>query len=72
MDAEVKIKVDDPRIRPKKSEVGRLCADNLKAMKLTGWKPMYTLDDGLKETIAWFANPKNLTYYKDKAGMYTI
>lgn len=72
MDVEIEIEVDDQRSRPKKSEVERLCADNSKAMKLTGWRPMYTLDDGLKETIEWFASPKNLVYYKDKADIYNI
>jgi len=72
MDVEIKIKVDDQRIRPKKSEVERLCADNSKIMELTGWKPMYILDEGLKETIRWLESPKNLIYFKNKSDIYNI
>lgn len=72
MDVEIKIEVDDQRIRPKKSEVERLCADNSKIMELTGWKPMYILDEGLKETIRWLESPKNLIYFKNKSDIYNI
>ena len=72
MDVEIEVEVEDQRIRPKKSEVERLWADNSKALELTGWKPMYTLDDGLKETIKWFSSPKNLIYYRDKVHIYNI
>ena len=60
---EVKIKVDDRRIRPRKSEVQRLLCDYSKAQKLTGWTPKYTLEEGLKKTIEWFR--KYLNLYKD-------
>jgi nucleoside-diphosphate-sugar epimerase len=43
-------------MRPEKSEVNRLIADNTKARELTGWEPGYTLDAGLSETIAWIKN----------------
>ena len=61
--------ISDPlRLRPLKSEVERLCADNKKAKTLLGWKPEYTGIEGLKiglsETIKWFADPKNLSLYK--------
>ena len=59
---DVTVKCDEQRFRPKKSEVDRLCADNKKAFHLTGWKPKYTLEQGLKETIEWFRH--NLHYYK--------
>lgn len=59
---EVKIVCDEERIRPEKSEVNRLWADNEKIKKLTGWQPRYTLDEGLKETIKWIEH--NLVYYK--------
>lgn len=50
---EVKILCDEERIRPDKSEVNRLWADNRKIKELTGWEPRYTLEKGLKETIEW-------------------
>lgn len=50
---EVKILCDEERIRPDKSEVNRLWADNHKIKELTGWSPQYTLEKGLTETIDW-------------------
>lgn len=55
---------DKQRKRPEQSEVERLCADNSKAQKLLGWLPRYTLEQGLKETIAWFR--KNRKLYKSE------
>ena len=64
----VSVKVDQPRIRPKNSEVTRLLADNSKARKVLNWSPNYYGESGLKkgltETIEWFKNPKNLEKYK--------
>jgi len=64
MNADVEIVTDETRIRPNKSEVEELWADNKKAKKLLGWSPEYTLEEGLKETIEWFSNPDNLKFYK--------
>jgi dTDP-glucose 4,6-dehydratase len=50
---EVDIAVDTPRVRPSKSEVTQLHCDNTKIVTTTGWKPTYTLRQGLHETIAW-------------------
>lgn len=58
----IKVVSKDSRKRPKKSEVERLLADNSKAKKLLGWKPQYTLEEGLKETINWIEH--NLDFYK--------
>ncbi|NFD77590.1 NAD-dependent epimerase/dehydratase family protein [Clostridium botulinum] len=58
----VKILCDEERIRPEKSEVNRLWADNRKIKELTSWNPRYSLDDGLKETIEWIRN--NMKYFK--------
>lgn len=60
--ADVKIICDEERIRPEKSEVNRLWADNTKIKELTGWAPNYNIDQGLAETIEWIKN--NLQYYK--------
>lgn len=49
---------DSTRIRPGKSEVSRLMADNSKARKLLGWEPNFSLVSGLKLTIDFiYKNP---------------
>ncbi|MBU3190614.1 NAD-dependent 4,6-dehydratase LegB [Clostridium bowmanii] len=53
---------DVDRLRPEKSEVSRLLADNNKIKQLTHWKPLYSLDEGLLETISWIE--KNMHYFK--------
>jgi len=50
---EVKLIKDEKRVRPEKSEVERLLADNSKARKLLSWSPRVGLDAGLKMTIEW-------------------
>jgi NAD dependent epimerase/dehydratase len=64
----IKIKVDNKRIRPEKSEVHRLVCDFSKAKKLTGWKPTYTFEDGLRKTIEWISINSNI--YKE--GIYNV
>lgn len=61
-DRNVSIICDNDRVRPEKSEVERLCADNRKAFEIAGWKPGYSLEEGLKETIQWIK--RNLDRYK--------
>lgn len=74
MKADIEIKTDDNRLRPKKSEVERLWADNKKAAQLTGWQPEYAgmegLKRGLQETTEWFSVQNNLMRYK--TGVYNI
>ena len=74
MNTEVKIETDDQRIRPDKSEVERLWADNSKARELTGWEPRYGnrqgFRKGLEKTAEWFTNPDNLKQYK--ADIYNL
>ena len=65
-----KIIQDKQRIRPENSEVRRLFGSNEKIKKLTNWIPIYNLEKGLKETIEWFSDNKNLTRYK--AGIYNV
>ena len=55
---------DTQRIRPAGSEVFRLWGDNTKLKSLTGFTPSYSIEEGLKETIEWFKNNKNITKYK--------
>lgn len=68
MQAEIDILTDEQRLRPDKSEVERLYADNGKAQQLTGWAPEFSGHDGfrrgLEETIAWFSESQNLAAYK--------
>ncbi len=60
----IHITEDDQRIRTKKSEVERLCCDNAKLTKATGWRPQYDLDRGLSKTIEWLRG--NLSLYKSE------
>lgn len=68
MQANIEILCDDVRLRPDKSEVERLWADNSRLRALTAWQPAYGgldgFEKGLKETIAWFAEAQNLRLYK--------
>lgn len=57
-----KIISDEQRIRPKDSEVNRLLGSNEKIMKLTNWRPQYTFEQGIKETISFIQN--NIGAYK--------
>lgn len=47
---------DERRLRPEKSEVERLWADNRKAKELIGWESKVSLEEGLKRTINWVKN----------------
>ncbi|KOR33563.1 NAD-dependent dehydratase [Achromatium sp. WMS3] len=71
MDTPIEIITDEVRLRPEKSEVERLWADNSKAKQLLQWQPQYGEYDGFKrglaETIEWFSNPDNLKSYKADA-----
>lgn len=57
-----KIVCDEQRLRPEKSEVNRLLGSNDKIKSLTNWKPQYTFEQGLSETIDFLRN--NLSEYK--------
>ena len=74
MNKDVNIETDDIRLRPDKSEVERLWADNKKAKSLLGWNPNFNgldgLEQGLKKTITWFTKSENLSVYK--TDRYTI
>jgi dTDP-glucose 4,6-dehydratase len=64
----VTIAVESERLRPEKSEVMRLLSDNGLARRVLGWEPVYSLDEGLRETIAWIAD--HLDFYH--VGRYEI
>ncbi len=59
-----KIITDSIRMRPEKSEVFRLFGSNEKLKSYTDWNQMYSLEEGLKETIDWFSKKENLQQYK--------
>lgn len=59
---EARIICDEQRLRPEKSEVNRLLGCNAKIKELTEWKPEYTFEQGLAETIEFLRN--NLDRYK--------
>jgi len=71
---EIVIKEDMDRVRPKNSEVERLCANNNKAKELLDWMPRYGslegLRRGLAETIEWFSDKDNRKNYK--SNIYNI
>ncbi|WP_033916734.1 NAD-dependent 4,6-dehydratase LegB [Campylobacter sputorum] len=62
----IEILEDKKRIRPKKSEVFRLKCDNSKIKRLSNFQPKFSLEKGLKITIDWFSNKKNLKKYKSE------
>ena len=70
MGEEVKIISSEERVRPKSSEVERLVCDNKKIKANTNWRPKYTIEKGISETIEWFRNPNNLNIYK--SGQYNV
>ena len=57
-----KIVCDEERLRPEKSEVNRLLGSNKKIKELTNWKPVYSFEEGLSETISFFKD--NMDKYK--------
>jgi len=74
MEADIAIETDPARVRPEKSEVERLWADNTKAKRLLGWEPEFAglegFRKGLSRTIQWFTDPANLSRYK--SDLYNI
>ena len=48
------------RMRPAKSEVGKLVSDNAKAKRLMGWAPEVSVDEGLRATIEFIGAHRHL------------
>jgi len=60
MGSQLEVDQDAQRIRGENTEVERLRCDNQNILKTTTWRPRYSLEQGLVETIDWFrANSKS-------------
>jgi dTDP-glucose 4,6-dehydratase len=59
---------DEARIRPQNSEVMVLLSNNEFLRRTTNWKPQFSIDEGLRETIHFLE--KNLHLYKPE--IYTV
>jgi NDP-hexose 4,6-dehydratase len=64
MGVSIEIKCEEQRRRPDSSEVDRLYSDSSAISRAASWKPNHSLIEGLKQTIEWFKDPKNLAHYK--------
>jgi len=65
---EARILCEEKRVRPAKSEVMELICDNRRVQKLAGWRPTYTLEEGLSLTIDWMR--EHIPAYK--TALYTV
>jgi nucleoside-diphosphate-sugar epimerase len=63
MGVDADISEDPRRLRPKDSEVMRLCCDATRLHDRTGWQPRHTREQGLQQTIEWLRQPANLARY---------
>jgi NAD dependent epimerase/dehydratase len=63
MGVDAEISEDPSRLRPKDSEVMRLCCDATRLRERTGWQPGHTREQGLQQTIEWFQRPGILARY---------
>jgi NAD dependent epimerase/dehydratase len=70
MNSNVEITLDPQRIRPVNSEVQRLVCDNSLLRSLINYRPKFSLEEGLRQTIDWFTCAGNLEKYK--AGIYNV
>ena len=70
MGKKITIECENERLRPEKSEVNRLLADNTLAKELLNWEPEISFREGLQRTIDWFSKPDNLANYR--ADVYNV
>jgi NAD dependent epimerase/dehydratase len=59
LSCEIKIESDQDRVRPPGSEVERLLADTAQAQSLLKWRPLVSLEDGLRRTAEWIRAHKD-------------
>ncbi len=68
MNKKIEIISDEIRLRPEKSEVNRLWADNTKLINQTDWNPKYAgingFKKGLEQCVKWYTDPNNLSMLK--------
>jgi len=62
MGIDIQIISDNDRLRPKASEVDSLIYDNKKLIENTNWKPIFSLESDLANTVDWMKS--NMKYYK--------
>jgi len=62
LNIEIDFQTASERRRPENSEVERLFCDNNKIITNTKWRPQYSLEQGLQQTIDWIKN--NIHIYK--------
>jgi dTDP-glucose 4,6-dehydratase len=68
MGVEVRLLEDPMRMRPKGSEVLRLCCNSEKLKKLISYVPATSLEAGLKRTIDWFLEQP----HRNKGHLYHV
>ena len=49
----LEVELDEQRVRPPDSEVGRLISSPALAQEILGWRPVVDLAEGLQRTIGW-------------------
>jgi NAD dependent epimerase/dehydratase len=65
MNRPIRIETGDERLRPENSEVNRLLADASLARQLLNWEAEISLEDGLRHTIGWIEENRELFRGRD-------
>jgi len=65
-DKKAEVICENERMRPEKSEVNRLLADNSKLKEFTDWTPKIRLKEGIKKAASWIKDSD----YLDKSESY--
>jgi dTDP-glucose 4,6-dehydratase len=60
MNSKASIAQDQQRMRPERSEVLKLVSDNTLAREAMNWTPRVTLDEGLRHTIEFVRDHRDL------------
>src|SRR5262249_3677444 len=56
--SQARLRPEEARIRPADGEVMRLVCDPSKVEKLTGWRPLVSLEEGLRQVLEfWHRQP---------------
>jgi len=64
MSSDARVEIDPERVRPADSEVLRLRCNAQKLRDAGGFQSEVSLREGLRRTVEWFQDPKNLGRYK--------